>query len=422
MKDTTRKSVCVVGGGFGGLYSALKIAGRSDKFTDVYLVDPKDNFVFLPLLYELSVGTASTVEVAPRYESLLMGSKVKYLKAAVTNVDFDNKVCKLEQSGSDHVPESLEFDKLVLSVGIQPRVDLIPGAKENSLPFYTVSDAFKLKKDLKTLKASKKPILKVTVIGGGYSGVEVATNVAENLGADRVQVTIIDRNEKIMSTSPDHNRNAASKSLAKRGIVVSYNTTVQSVKEDGLVVVDSTGEPKDVPADLVLFTAGTEQSNFVKSLDLAKDDFGRILTQKTLQSASNPNIFALGDCSAVGDASNPATAQVAMQQSGVVAKNVLRSIKYERKTNNAITADTVVPNLEEFKYVSLGEMLTLGDTNAAITSLGGWVKLSGPLAALSRRTIYAVRMPTVTQSVKAMVTAGAVTTGKLIGNRFKGGK
>jgi NADH:ubiquinone reductase (non-electrogenic) len=208
LSTVERKNVCIVGGGFGGLYSALSIAKKMDSQTDVYLIDPKDNFVFLPLLYELAVGTASSVEVAPRYESLLQGSKIKFLKAAVENVDFEKRVCTLV--GED-VPGSLKFDQLVVSVGIQPRTDLIPGAKENSLPFYTVNDAFNLKKELKKLKASKKEgKLNVAVIGGGYSGVEVATNVAQSLG-DRVQVTIIDRNDMIMHTSPAHNRRVAEK-------------------------------------------------------------------------------------------------------------------------------------------------------------------------------------------------------------------
>jgi NADH:ubiquinone reductase (non-electrogenic) len=211
LSTVERKSVCIVGGGFGGLYSALSIAKKMDAQTDVYLIDPKDSFVFLPLLYELAVGTASSVEVAPRYESLLQGSKIKFIKAAVDSVDFEGKVCKL-RGVQGEVPESLKFDQLVVSVGIQPRTDLIPGAKDRSLtlPFYTVTDAFDLKKKLKALKASKKEDISVAVIGGGYSGVEVATNVAQSLG-DRVKVTIIDRNNMVMQSSPEHNRRVAEK-------------------------------------------------------------------------------------------------------------------------------------------------------------------------------------------------------------------
>lgn len=215
---SARKTVCVVGGGFGGLYSALTIGRKADKQTDVYLIDPKDRFVFLPLLYELAVGTAAAIEVAPKYEDLLGGSNVKFVRAAVKSVDFTNNTCVLQPpkavaATNDPIPSSIQFDQLVLAAGIQPRSDLIPGAKENTLPFYSVADAFELKKRLPELKrkANKGEMVRVVVIGGGYSGVEVATNIVQELNRQHSVVTVIDRNPKIMTTSPDHNRNVAQK-------------------------------------------------------------------------------------------------------------------------------------------------------------------------------------------------------------------
>lgn len=184
------------------------------------------------------------------------------------------------------------------------------------------------------------------------------------------------------------------------------------VLENSLQLVNELGVEYNMPADLIVFTAGTEQSQFIKDLSITKDKFGRILVNKFLQSIDYSNVFALGDCCGIDNEYNPATAQVAMQQSSTVSYNIIENIKKNTKNN--------LKNIKfkEFKFLNLGEMLTLGDTNAAITSLNGWIKLSGPIAAAGRRAIYAVRMPTITQSVKAFLAASTVTTGKILSNRF----
>lgn len=201
--------------------------------------------------------------------------------------------------------------------------------------------------------------------------------------------------------------------------MLKYNTTVKEIRNDGLQLIDETGSEYFYPSDLVLFTAGTVQSQLIKQLPLPKDRNGRIIIKQTLQVQGEDNVFALGDCSAIDGEILPATAQVAMQQSGTLAKNLLSVLSNDRNraSNNTKTGYKEKP-LEKFHYISLGEMLSLGDTNAAITSLGGLLGVKGPLAALGRRAVYAVRMPTTKQTVKAAITASAVTAGKLIANAF----
>ena len=253
--------------------------------------------------------------------------------------------------------------------------------------------------------------------------------------------------------------------IERKGILTAYNTSVKLVTSNSLQLINNTsGEEYKLPADLIVFTAGTEQSAFIKGLELTKDIYGRILTNKFLQSIDRPEVFAMGDCSFVEGSKNPSTAQVAMQQSYTVSSNVILNIKKLLQSN--LDAASTVPRYNEFNFLNLGEMLTLGDTNAAVTSLNGLVALKGPIgtaieytihsiychvsaaytdhlyilvfvimlplllafliiyvmfcyaiAAIGRRAIYAVRMPTITQSVKAFVSAASVTTGKLLSSR-----
>jgi NADH dehydrogenase len=157
-------------------------------------------------------------------------------------------------------------------------------------------------------------------------------------------------------------------------------------------------EEFDIPADLVISTCGVQPNKLIQSLSLKKDNYGRILTNRSLQSLDNPNIFALGDCSSIQNVALPSTAQVAMQQSEIVAKNVFTCSKSIDQPN--------FMELESFRFVPLGEMLTLGKKDASIYSLGGLVELDGPLAAISRRLVYAARMPTNSQKTSALINSG----------------
>merc|ERR1711965_182022 len=121
--------------------------------------------------------------------------------------------------------------QIVLATGAAPRVDIINGAKEYALPFYNVDDAYKLKSKLRKLKTSHKRIPRIAVVGGGYSGVEVACCVSEYLGINSCSVSIIDRNDKIMHTSPEHNQKSAEERLLNLGVSINVNTSVKNIKQ-----------------------------------------------------------------------------------------------------------------------------------------------------------------------------------------------
>lgn len=195
--------LCIIGGGFGGLYTALKLESLNISSIEITLIDPKEKFVFLPLLYELAVGTASVSEVTPTYKSLLKGKKIRFLQTEVSNINVAQRSIETNDN------RVLTFDQCIIGVGCQPRIDMIPGASQYALPFYRANDAYQMRIKLSALIATQQEFIRVVVIGGGYSGVEVAASVAQYIGKAKAVVTIIDRNDKILHSSPLHNRNAA---------------------------------------------------------------------------------------------------------------------------------------------------------------------------------------------------------------------
>ena len=181
--------------------------------------------------------------------------------------------------------------------------------------------------------------------------------------------------------------------IERKGILTAYNTSVKLVTANNLQLINNTsGVEYELPADLIVFTAGTEQSTFIKGLELTKDTYGRILTNKFLQSIDHPEVFAIGDCSFVEGSTIPSTAQVAMQQSYTVSSNVLLNIKklLQKNNNNHDATTTAAPRYNEFNFLNLGEMLTLGDTNAAVTSLNGLVALKGPIGMIEHTLVVSL--------------------------------
>jgi len=430
------EKVVIIGGGFGGLYTALELATTYKDSVDVTLVDSKDKFVFLPLLYELATGTASILEVAPRYEDLLQGTGVRFRQATVSSVDIGARTLALTTTKGED--EQLAFDQAVVATGAAPRTDIIPGASTHATPFSRVGDAYTLKQRLRELETSTKDKIRVTVVGGGYSGVEVASSVADYLGPDRAEVRIVDRNPCIMHTSPQHNRVTSEKRLADLGVKLIVGTSVVSIGEGSITLASRYGDGADEwqeDTDLVVLTAGIRPSALVESLTLPNTDGismqvaggGRLAVNSTLRCKGEgcDAFWALGDNACVVDAYGaetavPLTAQVAMQQSAIVAANIAMVADAKAKANSNSNFDTTsdaVPlllHLRRFSYVPLGEALTLGATDASISSLGGLLQIKGPAAAIARRLLYAARMPTNKQRATAVMASAVQSAAVLL--------
>jgi len=377
---TTR--ICILGGGFGGLYTALRLnqlAWEPFDRPEIILVDQNDRFLFLPLLYELVTGELEIWEVAPPFMELLASTQVQFLQGTVLKIDTTEKQAHL-QDGS-----SLPYDHLVLALGGETPLDWVSGAADHALSFRSLNDAYLLEERLKILESKETDKIRVAVIGGGYSGVELACKLGDRLG-DRGRLRILEQGSQILNASSDFNRNTAQRSLDSRGIWVDLETRVKAISTDSLTL-EYKGQTDVIPTDLVLWTAGTQVVSPIKELPFEKNQRGQLITSSTLQLASHPEIFAIGDLAATQDGSGqplPATAQVAYQQADYVAWNLWAGI----------TGRPPLP----FHYFPLGEMLSLGLDSATLSGLG--LKLEGTPAYVLRRLAYLYRMPTLDHQLK----------------------
>lgn len=369
------KQICVLGGGFGGLYTALSLnrfVGVQNGEYQITLVEPKDHFLFTPLLYELITGELQRWEIAPSYQKLLHNTKINFCQHKVKNIDLKSRQVSLDNN------QIISYNYLVLAVGCQNRWADIPGLATHALTFRTLEDTEKLQNRLHLLEVTQRQCLRLAVIGGGPNGVELACKLADRLGK-RGQVSLIERGEDILKGFSKGVKDASWRSLTKRQVKVELNTNVAAIKADAIQLVQD-NQVSEHPIDLVIWTAGIQSREWLRHLECPQTPQGKLLTHPTLQLISHPEVFALGDIAEIynGKQLVPVTAQAAYQQSTYVAKNIQGMIQGK--------------SLKAFRYLHLGDMLTLGRRSAIMSSF--FVNIDGRIADIIRRVVYILRLPT----------------------------
>lgn len=372
----TPSQVCILGGGFGGLFTALYLSRYrwpQSAVPQITLVEQRDHFLFTPLLYELITGELQTWHIAPSFQKLLAGTNVRFCQAKVQVVDLEKQQVQLQDG------EILTYDRLVLAVGRGTLLDVVPGAADHAFPFRTLTDVNRLEARLQALEISDRRDIRIVVAGGGPSGVELACKLADRL-QNRGQVRLVDRGKQILKDFSVATQKASHRALAARQVKVDLETSIEAVEADH-ITLSREGQAVRVPADLVLWTVGTRSWDWVQTLSCRQNDQGQLLALPTLQLVDHPEVLALGDLADVRDAGGkqvPATAQATFQQSKTAARNLRASLRKKP--------------LLAFRYLHLGEMMTLGFKAATVYSFG--LSLEGSFAAVIRQWAYLFRLPT----------------------------
>jgi len=368
--------ICILGGGFGGLYTALNLARLPwAVMPEIILIDKSDRFLFTPFLYELVTGEMQEWEIAPTFTELLADTGIQFIQGLVTNINFEAKQVEVNIGQ----PNILTYDRLVLAIGGETPMHYVAGASEYAIPFRNLNDFYRLNSKLELLEASNRDKIRVCIAGAGSSGVELACKIADRL-QERGRVRLVDRNNKILANSTEANRTIAELALSQRGVWTDLSTSVSQVTEDE-VTLDYADGSDTLPVDIVLWTVGSTFSKVIQNLPVGHNRQGAIATEPTLQVKGYTDVFAIGDLAGL-DANGeplPATAQVAFQQSQYCAWNIWASLNQKSLVN--------------FNYIPLGEFISLG-IDGATASIFGKFSIDGLPATAIRRLAYLLRMPT----------------------------
>lgn len=365
--------VVIVGGGFGGLYTALALAGRRPGLS-ILLIEPHSRFLFQPLLYELLSAELASWEVAPGYDSLLQGRGVAWLQDRVVRIDSERR--RLHTLAG----RQIDYGRLVIATGGQPDSFGVPGVEAHSQGFRSLQDVERLRRLIAELRQARRPLQRLAIVGAGPTGVELACKLADLLEGSAV-VELIEQGDRLLPQARAFNREQALQALQRRDVRLRCHSRVIAISADHLQLRHGASEAERLDERLnvngVIWTAGLKFEAPLISPPALQDPRGRLLCEPDLRLQGRQAEFALGDIAHLPDAPVPATAQVALQQATLLADNLLRSLAGE--------------SLQPFHWRDLGEMMSLGIGEASLC--GGGLTLAGAAADRLRRLAYLSRLP-----------------------------
>jgi NADH dehydrogenase len=381
-----RARICIVGGGYGGLFTALGLARAGE----VTLISPEDHFTHTPLLYEYLSGEVEAWHIAPHYRELLDES-VRFIQGAVTGIDMDAR----EVAVAGRV-RRLSYDVLILAIGGITNFWGIDGAEKHSMPFRKIRHADDLRQRMietldrippDTAPQDARRHATFVIVGAGASGVELSTKMSDLLRdafqrrglSGEPRVMILEMGKQVVPGMDAEIREVVIKALQEKRVEVNTETRVVRVLPRG-VVFEHNGEQTELEAAAVVWVAGVRVNPLVEALNVEKNQRGQIVVEPTLQVRGRREVFALGDVAYYQDVvpSLSGTAQLAFQQSDLTIKNVQAII------------DGSVPGRRRFE--ELGEAVSLGTESAAVLAAGR--VMEGQLARQARFALYTTRLPT----------------------------
>ena len=275
------KNIVILGAGYAGMMAALRLSHttRKTRDTQITLVNAADTFVERIRLHEVA---ANNPPKAHRIQDMLRGTGVRFVQGWVTGIRPDKKT--VEVHTGDKSIASLAYDKLVYALGSSVDRSAVEGVRDYA---YTLDShsAPLLAQRMKTI-AQKKG--KVIVIGGGLTGIESATELAESF--PDVQVTLL-TDGKLGGNLSLAGQEYIGKTFTEMNIKILEQVTVARVSEQAVQFADGTV----LASDATVWAAGFKPSTLAKEAGFAVNAIGQMIVDSYLRSISHPDVYAAGD-------------------------------------------------------------------------------------------------------------------------------
>jgi NADH dehydrogenase len=373
----------IIGAGFAGMYAALSAArlrdiqGASPEELEITLVSPEPTLVVRPRLYEANPETLT----APLLDVLDV-IDVVYVQGSVETIDAESRIVQIATGNGASKP--LSYDRLVVATGSRLYRPNIPGLAEHGFSVDSLDDAVALNKHLHSLAKAPSTNGRNTVVvaGGGFTGIEAATEMPkrlrEILGNDaKTRVVIVERNNAIAPDMGAEARPVIEDALRALDIEMRLGVGVASLDESGVTL--SSGE--HIETETVIWAAGIRAAPLTQQISAERDNFGRLLVDRDLRVFGVQGVFATGDA-----------ARAACDDEG---NHALMSCQHATRMgafagNNAAAELLGVPT-KPYHQKAYVTCLDLGEAGALVTR--GWerkVEMVGDVAKRTKQEINTV--------------------------------
>lgn len=290
-----KQHILIIGAGFAGLWSALSAARLLDlqqrRDVDISLLAPQAELRIRPRFYEPDAHS-----LYASLDALLDAVGIRFIQGAATGIDeLENSVSYTDASGAT---QKVQYDRLVLASGSQLNRPGIPGLESHAFDVDQIESATRLERHLHALKALPDSPARNTVVvaGGGFTGIETATEMPQRLrtilGQDAaIRVIIVDRGPQIGSVMGDEIRVPIIEASEHLGVEWIVGTGVASLDANGVNLSDGSR----IEAKTVVWTGGLRASPLTEQLTSVRDAQGRLHVDENLKVHGQANVFAAGD-------------------------------------------------------------------------------------------------------------------------------
>jgi NADH dehydrogenase len=367
--SSSKPRVLIIGGGFGGIEVAKRLARTNALVT---LVDRRNYHLFQPMLYQVATAGLSPADIAsPIRQVLSRISNCRVVLAEVTGIDLTKKQVLFPG-------KALPYDYLVLAAGathsyfgndqweqFAPGLKTLENATEIRRRILLAFESAEYEGNVEARRAA----LTFAVIGGGPTGVELAGAIKEiatqslirdfrNIDTTTARVLLIQSNSRLLPQFAPELSERAKKDLEAMGVEVLLNSKVTQIDQYGIKI-----QEQFIPVRNVVWAAGVAANPLAKSLGVPLDNSGRVIVEPDLSIPGYPEAFAIGDIAAAKSASNgqpvPGVAQGALQSGSHVAKIIANEISGKKAIRSP------------FSYFDKGSMATIGKAHA-VAEIGNW--------------------------------------------------
>ncbi len=386
-----RGGTLILGGGFAGSYVARYLRKQG-----ATIVSPENYMLYTPMLPEAASGTLEPRHVVVPLRQMCPHAELLLGKATA----HDSKGRRVQVQAGERV-FWVRYSNLVVALGAIVRALPIPGLAEHALGFKSLADAIHLRNHvlgrLEVAAADPNPThrrreLTFVFVGAGYAGVEALAELSDlvrdalrhypDLRGTPQQWVLVDAAPKILPEIPTQLGDYAAKLLARRGVDIRTETTLEEVEPHAARLSDG----DEILTSTVVWTAGIRAHPLLTELGLPTEERGRVPVDETLRVTEASHIWALGDCAAVPNLATPGrvdppTCQHALRQARRLAKNLRGDVR-------------------PYRYRMLGEVATLGRYRGIANVMG--LRFRGFIGWWVTRTYHLFQLPLISRKLRVV--------------------
>lgn len=362
------ETVAIVGANFAGLNAARQL----EKHCKVKVIDCSENFIWTPNIHEILSGLKGPEKTMLHRRKLLTRMGHEFIQSRVEAIDINKQVLAL--AGHDQ----LEYDYCLLATGLVGNTYGIPGVDQYAMGFRSSDEALRIRSSIQQLISRGKPFT-ITVIGGGFSGVEVLGELLRS-HRDKIncRIRVLETNKQLLPGLPKVVSEDICRLCQTLNVDIRFDTRIKEISANSVVL--DTGE--ELMSDLSIWTAGTRVPDYIRESALTSNDQGMVKVNEKLQANASGRVFIAGDLTGFSPV-------LAKQASHALDMGLIAG----RNINNAINNKPLQPFIPAEKPIALA----FGDLNTYIIHQNTVV--ASPFLALAKEAVYQLYMTQLSSSL-----------------------